>query len=53
MRSPRIHKAMKQVGYQIGRKRVARLMRQAGIHPQQHKCYVPRATSANPEHPAF
>jgi putative transposase len=51
--SPRIHAALKQAGYRVGRKRVARLMRQAGIRPQRRKRYVPRTTITNPEHPVF
>ncbi|MEO1644133.1 MAG: IS3 family transposase [Chloroflexota bacterium] len=36
--SPRIHAALKQAGYRIGRKRVARLMRQAGLRPENNSC---------------
>jgi transposase InsO family protein len=51
--SPRIHAALRQAGYRVGRKRVARLMRQAGLRPRRRKRYVPRTTVANPEHPVF
>jgi transposase InsO family protein len=51
--SPRIHAALRHVGYRVGRKRVARLMRQAGLRPRRRKRYVPRTTVANPEHPIF
>jgi transposase InsO family protein len=34
--SPRIHAALQQAGFRCSRKRVARLMRQAGIHSQRH-----------------
>lgn len=51
--SPRIHAALRQAGYRIGRNRVARLMRQAGVRPRRGKRYVPKTTVANPEHPVF
>ena len=51
--APRIHAALRQAGYRVGRKRVARLMRQAGLRPRRCKRYVPRTTLANPEHPVF
>ena len=51
--SPRLHAALRQAGYRVGRKRVARLMRQAGLRPRRRKRYVPRTTVANPEHPVF
>lgn len=51
--SPRIHAALRCVGYRVGRKRVARLMRQAGLRPRRRKRYVPRTTVTNPEHPVF
>lgn len=51
--SPRVHAALRQVGYCIGRKRVARLMRQADLRPRRRKRPVPRTTVANPDHPVF
>lgn len=51
--SPRIHAVLKQAGHRIGRRRVARLMREAGLRPRKRKRYVPRTTVANPEHPVF
>lgn len=33
--SPRIHAALAQAGFQVSRKRVARLMREAGLHSQR------------------
>ena len=52
-RSPRIHATLRQAGYCIGRKRVSRLLRQAGLRPRRRKRYVPRTTVAHPEHPVF
>ncbi len=51
--SPRIQAALRQAGYRVGRKRVARLMHQAGLRPHRGKRYVPKTTVANPEHPVF
>ena len=45
--SPRIHKDLKAAGYQVGRKRVARLMRKAGLKGKAKRKY---ATTTNVKH---
>jgi putative transposase len=49
--SPRIHAALKQAGVCCSRKRVARLMRAAGIHSLRHVRRRVRTTDSNHTHP--
>lgn len=49
--SPRIHAALEQAGIQVSRKRVARLMREAGIHSQRHVRRRIRTTDSDHQRP--
>jgi transposase InsO family protein len=51
--SPRIHAELQAQGIAISRKRVARLMRQAGIGAKTTPRKRPRTTVAHPAHPVF
>jgi putative transposase len=46
--SPRIHVELREAGIRCGRKRVARLMRAAGLTGCRRPARRPRTTSANP-----
>ncbi len=48
--SPKIHAQLQQAGVWCSRKRVIRLMRQAGICAKRQRCFK-RTTRRNPEHP--
>ena len=48
--SPRIHAELRAEGVRIGRKRVARLMREAGLTAVR-RCPVPRTTDSRHDHP--
>jgi len=48
--SPRIHRALRKVGFSCGRKRVARLMRESDIEGRQRKRFR-RTTDSNHQHP--
>lgn len=45
--SPRIHAVLRQMGYHVSRKRVARLMREAGIHSQRRMRRRTRTTDSD------
>ena len=47
--SPRVHAALRQRGIACGRKRVARLMRQQGIHGRQRSRVRPHTTIPDPD----
>jgi len=47
--SPRVWRALKRMGYQHSRKRIARLMAQSGLFARKRKRFV-RTTQANPAH---
>ncbi len=49
--SPRIHAALEQAGIQVSRKRVARLMREAGIHSQRRVRRRIRTTDSDHQRP--
>lgn len=49
--SPRIHAALEQGGIQVSRKRVARLMREAGIHSQRRGRRRIRTTDSDHQRP--
>ena len=46
--APRLHAALRAQGLSLGRKRVARLMRQAGLRGVTRRRVVPRTTRADP-----
>jgi putative transposase len=46
---PRVHADLIEAGYHVSRKRVARLMRQAGLVAKRQRCFK-RTTQANPSH---
>ncbi|MGI9255384.1 MAG: IS3 family transposase [Salinispira sp.] len=46
--SPRIHRLLHLHGEEIGRNRVARLMRESGLNAGRTKAYRPRTTMSNP-----
>jgi transposase InsO family protein len=46
----RIHAALHQQGQRVGRRRVTRLMRQAGFTVRRPRRYVPRTTQTDPTH---
>ena len=48
---PRIHAALQQAGFRCSKKRVARLMRQAGIHSQRHVRRRARTTDSQHTRP--
>lgn len=49
--SPKIHRLLRQRGRRCGHKRIARLMRSAGLYAKRIRCYK-RTTRANPSHTA-
>ncbi len=51
--SPRIHAELQAQGARIGRKRVVRLMRQAGLRAKTQKRKRPCTTVSDPAHPVF
>lgn len=51
--SPRIHAELRAQGQCVNRKRVARLMRQAGLCAKTPKKKRPRTTVSDPAHPVF
>ena len=48
--SPRIHDELQERGWRCGRKRVARLMREAGLVGQQTRAWHPTTTQSDPGH---
>ena len=50
--SPRIHAALVQAGWPVGRKRVARLMREAGLKARSARIYR-RTAGTHPRLPGF
>jgi putative transposase len=46
--APRLHAVLRAAGTRVGRKRVARLMRAAGLHGVSRRRAVPRTTRADP-----
>lgn len=48
---PRVHAELQAQGYRIGRKRVARLMRQLGVSVQRPKRWLPTTTQVDAAHP--
>lgn len=49
--SPRVSAALRAEGWPVGRGRVARLMREAGLHGRQRRRYRVRTTDSNHDHP--
>ena len=48
---PRVHAELQAHDYRVGRKRVARLMRQLGLSGQRPKRWLPTTTQVNAAHP--
>ena len=48
---PRVHAELQAHDYRVGRKRVARLMRQMGLSVQRPKRWLPTTTQVNAAHP--
>ena len=49
--SPRMTKALRERGHRCGKNRVARLMREAGLHPKQkRRRFLPQTTDSNHPH---
>jgi len=48
---PRVHAELQGQDYRVGRKRVARLMRQLGLSVQRPKRWLPTTTQVNAAHP--
>lgn len=49
--SPRVHAELKEQGVHIGRKRVARLMRDKGLAARRKRRFHPKTTDSNHPHP--
>ena len=49
--SPRIQQDLLALGLHIGKNRINRLMRQAGLRPKQKRRFRPQTTQTNPSHP--
>jgi len=48
---PRIYRDLRQLGQPVGRHRIARLMRQAGLRGVQKRSWRPRTTDSQHDHP--
>jgi transposase InsO family protein len=51
--APRITAELRGMGYRVNRKRVERLMREAGLCARQRRRFKPATTVADPEGPVF
>ena len=49
--SPRVQKDLQAQGLQVGKNRINRLMREAGLRPKQKRRFRPKTTQNNPAHP--
>ena len=50
---PRITAEMRGIGYRVNRKRVARLMREMGLHGRHKRRFKPQTTVSDPNGPVF